>query len=883
MNNLKRVLSTVLAETMLAGMMVVGASAADFSDADKIEHTDAVNTLVALNVINGKDDGTYDPEGIVTRAEMAKLITVTLNGGKDPVLGTKTVPTYSDIDGHWAESYIEYCSSLGVIGGRGDGTFDPNGTVTGTEAAKMMLVAMGWDSTIFNFTGADWAINVAVEANKVNLFEELKDINPSEGLTRDATAQLVYNGILAHIMEKEPSMTITNGEITWNYGLSTTKTLFTEKFGGQVWIGTFTGNKQTGAATTDGEIAVAGDLEDADTTGANYTPTTARFPAELDISNIGEEVKVLFKDGKSGKSGQPDKQDTIYGVFNTGATEIINAVKADIGDLKTTDQKIKISGTKYDVADSVIVVKNYNVTGKTNYTGSQLKGDSSNNSALTAALKATNGDTIKFVCDDNGDICAAYVVETTMNYVTAVNSSKITISGIGAISLADNDVYEGAKKNDIVVVTSMYAGDDKIYTVEKAEVVSGEVTGYKDASKVTVDGTVYSIYNGAALLSLSFTGDEITAFGKGHIGEDFELYLVNGYVRAAIKTSESASNYSVVIDSNNKTAGDKWDPLQIIVLDAEGAETTLTVDKDGATNIAIGDIITWTGSTGEALVKIEAEWVDGNDDGDSKTVNANSTFYSKSAKTVAGLATTSDCVLFAVTNGGSRNDVTADSTFKAYSIRSLGTITAPANGLRYTAVTDNDGKVVAVFANLAAKPAGATSNTVYGIVSGYTGTVEIGGTEYRRYTVESSDESYTVNVKKSGTDDTLTVGAVVSFDPSADDCYSSNKSFASAGTGIYVKEYDEADGTISYYTDVKGVDENGDGTNDYYEGVGSAITKAVDDDVTIIYVNTDDDVAGDEIGVNPFDTVAGKTNAILVVNGSDVVTAIIVETSGIGF
>ena len=98
MNNLKRVLSMGLTGAMLAGMMVVGASAADFKDADEIEHTDAVNTLVALNVINGKDDGSYDPNGIVTRAEMAKLITVALNGGKDPVLGTKTTPTYTDID-----------------------------------------------------------------------------------------------------------------------------------------------------------------------------------------------------------------------------------------------------------------------------------------------------------------------------------------------------------------------------------------------------------------------------------------------------------------------------------------------------------------------------------------------------------------------------------------------------------------------------------------------------------------------------------------------------------------------------------------------------------------------------------------------------------------
>ena len=56
---------------------------------------------------------------------MAKMITVALHGGVEPVLGTKTNPSFSDIKGTWAESYIEYCTSVGIISGRGDGTFDP--------------------------------------------------------------------------------------------------------------------------------------------------------------------------------------------------------------------------------------------------------------------------------------------------------------------------------------------------------------------------------------------------------------------------------------------------------------------------------------------------------------------------------------------------------------------------------------------------------------------------------------------------------------------------------------------------------------------------------------------------------------------------------------
>ena len=43
----------------------------------------------------------------------------------------------TDVKGHWAESYINYCYSLGIIAGRGNGKFDPAATVTGNEAAKM--------------------------------------------------------------------------------------------------------------------------------------------------------------------------------------------------------------------------------------------------------------------------------------------------------------------------------------------------------------------------------------------------------------------------------------------------------------------------------------------------------------------------------------------------------------------------------------------------------------------------------------------------------------------------------------------------------------------------------------------------------------------------
>ena len=62
MKNLKRALSFVMASAMLVGMMVVGSSAVAFGDADQIKNTEAVNTLVALGVLKGKDTGNFDPD-----------------------------------------------------------------------------------------------------------------------------------------------------------------------------------------------------------------------------------------------------------------------------------------------------------------------------------------------------------------------------------------------------------------------------------------------------------------------------------------------------------------------------------------------------------------------------------------------------------------------------------------------------------------------------------------------------------------------------------------------------------------------------------------------------------------------------------------------------
>ncbi len=73
MKNLKKVLALVLVVAMMASF-AVSAGAASFTDNAKIVYDNAVKLLSDLDVINGFTDGSFNPEGNVTRAQTAKMI-----------------------------------------------------------------------------------------------------------------------------------------------------------------------------------------------------------------------------------------------------------------------------------------------------------------------------------------------------------------------------------------------------------------------------------------------------------------------------------------------------------------------------------------------------------------------------------------------------------------------------------------------------------------------------------------------------------------------------------------------------------------------------------------------------------------------------------------
>ena len=110
MKNLKKILALVLA---FACAFTMFAGAAFTDQADIKVKDEVVDTLVELGVIEGFEDGSFQPNATVTRAQMAKMIYVLRTGKSDASAYNDDKTSFTDIGSHWARGYIKYCQSRG--------------------------------------------------------------------------------------------------------------------------------------------------------------------------------------------------------------------------------------------------------------------------------------------------------------------------------------------------------------------------------------------------------------------------------------------------------------------------------------------------------------------------------------------------------------------------------------------------------------------------------------------------------------------------------------------------------------------------------------------------------------------------------------------------
>ena len=560
MKNLKKILALVLAFAC-AFTMFAGAAFTDQADI-KVEN-EVVDTLIELGVINGYTDGSFKPNDTVTRAEMAKMIYVLRTGNSDASAYNNDKTSFTDVNGHWAAGFIKYCQSVGIIAGQSATKFAPDQTVTAQEAAKMLLVTLGYDANKAGLVGINWASKTNALADENGL---LDDVNTSftGPCPRQYAAQLIYNAI------DTPT-------VVWRDDAYTNVTLLGDdnKTVGEKFMNlkkttavledvSKTSGKETFELTLDKSTVDENKTTD-DKGKALYNFTDVK----KDYSDLKYQmVTVLYKNNDKSK---------VYGVYatkdNTQQTGILKNLKMD-------GNKAKLDDTKYDLADKNTVYVNGKSWTENKKDSNNIKSfidtygnDSDTKYTNAAYMQPTE---VKLLATDGSTDYSILNVKTfAVAEVTAVGSDYINVSfkkGDNTIATKsklesdDWDWYDGVKKNDYVVLTAAGNYGTNHGLVEKATVVTGKVNGTKSDDGVAIDGEWYTM-----------AGKKGNMVTRPNTGANVEMVVVNGYVYYTDTTAGSIDDIALLVEAAPKGGvNSKWEARMIF---ADGTDKVVEIEK----------------------------------------------------------------------------------------------------------------------------------------------------------------------------------------------------------------------------------------------------------------------------------------------------------------
>lgn len=182
----------------------------------------AVGVLSGYKIITGYPDGSFQPDRMVSRAEMAKVVTVTAGFYEY----SKNMTTdYEDMAGHWAESYVELANVLGIVKGISPTIYGPDNIIKFEEAYTMVLRLLGYSDE--SLAGA-WPENYYKKALELNLFENI-DGTKVFASRRDVSIML-YNALDKSLVKTKDNneLSITKNSLISKLGKKETKKVTTQ-------------------------------------------------------------------------------------------------------------------------------------------------------------------------------------------------------------------------------------------------------------------------------------------------------------------------------------------------------------------------------------------------------------------------------------------------------------------------------------------------------------------------------------------------------------------------------------------------------------------------------------------------------------------------------
>ncbi len=562
MRNLKRALSLALASVMLLGMMVVGSSAKgldDFSDNAEIVNKDAVAVTSAIGLFDGYEDGSFGPENVVTRAEMAVIISTMLYGAGVNVNQFAETNVFTDVPA-WAQGYVNLCSSLGIVAGVGEGKFDPNATVTTAQAVLMLCRALGYFQNAADF-GDNWMLAATAKGTALGLYGDLK-LTANEGLTRDNVAELVFNALTKAVPVQYNELLGVyyneNKGIIYSLTFYYTDTLGYKNFDlvyktnentdygrpGTTWG---TGSYRGTSATTEGNDSY-GLNED-----GSLKPENVKMTSDDEIITVADTPDYVYTAGT--------KENVIY--KDLGKTVVEGTEKGDY----VYDWVAYVDGAEQEIAGRPENEKDptYEYTDKGATT--EIYVDEVNETVTVVKINYYLAEITDIRSDDDGEFATVRMLGTQDPLGDSVDTRKIYCKGF-----AEDDYV-------VVTVDVDEDGDAFVATINDPATAEGTVTRVKkDADPEEDQGNYVKLDDGNQYNYSRWTEGDVDGINEKHPTLDigYRLFLdPNGYVIGFIALDDYYANYLYVdaVDVSLKTITAK-------VVFTDGTAKTVEIDDE---------------------------------------------------------------------------------------------------------------------------------------------------------------------------------------------------------------------------------------------------------------------------------------------------------------
>ncbi|MCI8403956.1 MAG: S-layer homology domain-containing protein [Clostridia bacterium] len=589
--NLKKVISAAAALTLSVSSFA--AFAVNFPDVESTaSYAQAVQELSALDIISGYEDGTFKPEGLVTRAEITKMIVDARGEGKSAAASAGT-SKFSDSVDHWAKGYIAMGVTDGFISGYDDTSFGPDDNVTYVQAQKMLVAALGYD-TYAQAQPNPYPGGYKLYANSLGITDGVS-ANDDDQLTRAQVAQMIDNAMdtpLCVIEKYEPQLFGAPQPVykTMDGEGKDYQTLFTEKHDAYKVFGRVTKTSKTDNIDAD---KVSFQVEKADNFDKEYIKSSD--PVDID-AYFGDTnaVSLLRTYSEALIQKNEDDEYVIISIVPAAANKSVTVAAEDFdkgvdaaGNTKAAlyfyPAGSNRNSTKYSLADGYTVY----INGKeSSFTFAELvEYIEKNDTAAVTLQKETKIGSTSTDADYNVVMVNSYVTAVVEEVIDKSNETSIRFKAQGAgvgskmTVYKDDDTYSYSftmngeaiepadlEEDDVLNIAceegrfSQSNFYDVIVTRNVVENVKCTGIGSSDPIEYTIGGEKYKAATGMSIsVEMSTT---------------YSLYLDHFGRIANIDESTVDKKYAILKNIYKKAGGDHY--AQIIT--KEGEEVEYKVD-----------------------------------------------------------------------------------------------------------------------------------------------------------------------------------------------------------------------------------------------------------------------------------------------------------------